>query len=145
MYTAYLAQHFFRKNSSPGGNLLITASSGGIYPIPYLPLYAAAKAGCVNFTYSVAEHWKREGIRVNCICPGSVATGLLKPEEWAKFPQATFTKVEDVAKTVLHIVETESIHGKAAEIIQDRTYYRDPPVPQDEALKTVMSHTEPIR
>jgi NAD(P)-dependent dehydrogenase (short-subunit alcohol dehydrogenase family) len=137
--TSYLALHFFRQNKVPGGNLVITASSGGLYPTAYLPMYAAAKHGCVGFTRSVADGLAGSGIRVNCICPGTVATGLLKKEEWDKFPQETFTPVEKVAEAVLMLVEDGKLTGQSVELVQDRLHLRAPPEPLDPALKKMMA------
>lgn len=137
--TSYLALHFFRHNKVPGGNLVITASSGGLYSTAYLPMYAAAKHGCVGFTRSVAEGLAGSKIRVNCICPGTVATGLLKKEEWEKFPQETFTPVERVSEAVLMLVEDGRLTGQSVELVQDRMYLREPPEPLDPALKKMMS------
>ena len=36
--------------------------------------YAAAKAGVINFTTTVAHEYASRNIRVNCIAPGFVAT-----------------------------------------------------------------------
>lgn len=102
-------------------------------------MYAAAKHGCVGFTRSVATNLAGSGIRVNCICPGSVATGLLKKEEWSKFPQDTFTPVETVAKAVYMLVEDGSLNGQCVELVQDRLHLRAPPEPLDPALKKMMS------
>ena len=139
--TSYLALHFFRQNKLPGGNLVITASTGGLYPTPYLPMYAAAKHGCVGFTRSIAEELAGSGIRVNCICPGSVATGLLKKEEWSKFPQDTFTPVETVAEAVYMLVKDENLNGQSVELVQDRLHLRPSPEPSDPALRKSMSKT----
>lgn len=38
--------------------------------------YAAAKGGIVNLTRSLANSWARDGITVNCICPGYYPTEL---------------------------------------------------------------------
>jgi 3-oxoacyl-[acyl-carrier protein] reductase len=38
--------------------------------------YAAAKAGVTGLTRSLAVELGREGITVNCICPGPIATGM---------------------------------------------------------------------
>jgi short-subunit dehydrogenase len=143
--TSYLALHFFRQNKLPGGKLVITASSGGLYPTPYLPMYAATKHGCVGFTRSIAENLAGSGIRVNCICPGSVATGLLKKEEWSKFPQETFTPVETVAEAVYMLVEDGNLNGHSVELVQDRLHLRAPPEPLDPALKKMMSNTVAFR
>jgi 15-hydroxyprostaglandin dehydrogenase (NAD) len=45
VYTAYLAFHFFRRNSSKSGALISTASLAGLYPAAPVPLYGAAKHG----------------------------------------------------------------------------------------------------
>lgn len=137
--TSYLAIHFFRKNTTPGGALVITASSGGLYPAPYLPMYSAAKHGCVGFTRSVADTLAKEGIRVNCTCPGPVRTGLLAQHEWDKFPDATFVPIENVVKVVQMLVNDDSLHGKAVELIQDRWKFRDGLAFEDAAMKEVMT------
>ena len=36
--------------------------------------YGAAKAAVINFTTSLATNWAEDGIWVNCIAPGLVAT-----------------------------------------------------------------------
>ncbi|MFO1068887.1 MAG: SDR family NAD(P)-dependent oxidoreductase [Geminicoccaceae bacterium] len=48
--------------------------------------YAAAKAGVIGFTRSLAYEVAREGITVNCICPGPVDTELFRniPEGWRR-------------------------------------------------------------
>lgn len=45
IYAAYLALHFFRKNQSAAGKLVMTSSMAGLYGSPLLPLYASAKHG----------------------------------------------------------------------------------------------------
>jgi 15-hydroxyprostaglandin dehydrogenase (NAD) len=45
VWTAYLAFHFFRKNTSKSGALVSTASLAGLYPAAPVPLYGAAKHG----------------------------------------------------------------------------------------------------
>jgi 15-hydroxyprostaglandin dehydrogenase (NAD) len=43
VYTAYLALHFFRKNESKGGKIVMTSSASALYPAASLSLYASAK------------------------------------------------------------------------------------------------------
>ena len=140
--TSYLAVHFFRQNTTPGGALVITASSGGIYPVPYLPMYAAAKHGCVGFMRSIADGFFKEGIRANCICPGAVRTGLLSQQEWDRFPQGTFVPIEKVVEAVQMLVNDTTLYGKAVELIQDKWKFREAQVFEDGAMKDVMTMSD---
>lgn len=45
----------------------------------HIPAYAAAKHGIAGLTKSLATSWAREGINVNCICPGYIETELSGP------------------------------------------------------------------
>lgn len=51
VWTAYLALHFFRKNESKAGKLVMAASFAGIYPTSSAPLYSAAKHGVSIITF----------------------------------------------------------------------------------------------
>ena len=55
-------------------NIGSIASFGGI---PSRNAYSAAKAGVLGMTRSLAVEWAREGIRVNAVAPGYVATALV--------------------------------------------------------------------
>ena len=68
--TSWLAQHYFRQSSdSDNKNIVMTASCGGFYRVPASPSYAAAKAGVIQLTRSIAGHfYASDGIRVNAIC-----------------------------------------------------------------------------
>lgn len=47
--TIYLALHYFRQNPTPGGKIVATASSAGLYALPYIPVYCASKHGVRRF------------------------------------------------------------------------------------------------
>ena len=45
VWSSYLALHYFRKNASKAGKLIMTSSTAGVYATSEVPLYAAAKHG----------------------------------------------------------------------------------------------------
>jgi meso-butanediol dehydrogenase/(S,S)-butanediol dehydrogenase/diacetyl reductase len=63
--------------SGGGGAIVNTASISGLAGDFGLAAYNAAKAGVVNLTRTAALELARDRIRVNCICPGGIATPLL--------------------------------------------------------------------
>ena len=57
--------------------VILTASSGGLFPMPIAPAYATAKAGLVHFTRSLAPRLHKRGIRLCALCPQQVDTALV--------------------------------------------------------------------
>ncbi|RKT27125.1 NAD(P)-dependent dehydrogenase (short-subunit alcohol dehydrogenase family) [Paraburkholderia sp. RAU2J] len=60
------------------GAIVNLGSIAGLAGIPARNAYGAAKAGIVAMTRSLACEWAREGIRVNAVAPGYVATELVE-------------------------------------------------------------------
>ena len=59
------------------GSILNVSSTAGRHGLPRKSHYSAAKAGLILFTESLAREVGPQGIRVNCIVPGPIATELL--------------------------------------------------------------------
>lgn len=57
-----------------GGSVVNMASIGAFYAHPGRAGYAAAKAGVVSLTKTLAYEWAPLDIRVNCIAPGAIVT-----------------------------------------------------------------------
>jgi NAD(P)-dependent dehydrogenase (short-subunit alcohol dehydrogenase family) len=60
------------------GAIVNLGSIAGLAGIPARNAYGAAKAGIVSMTRSLACEWARDGIRVNAVAPGYVATELVE-------------------------------------------------------------------
>jgi meso-butanediol dehydrogenase / (S,S)-butanediol dehydrogenase / diacetyl reductase len=70
-----------------GGGSVLNASSGqGRQGFIYTPQYAASKMGIIGMSQSLAKELAPDGIRVNCYCPGIVATEMwaYNDAEWGR-------------------------------------------------------------
>ena len=62
--------------TKPGGTIVNTASISGLAGDYGFSAYSAAKAAVINYTRTLALDHAREGLRVNALCPGLIATPL---------------------------------------------------------------------
>src|SRR5947199_2751295 len=60
------------------GAIVNTSSGAGLMGFAGLPAYVASKHGVVGLTRGGALEYARKGIRVNCVCPGTVRTPMLE-------------------------------------------------------------------
>lgn len=63
----------------PSGSLLFTASVAGLRSNAGSSDYSASKAAVVSLAQTLAFQLAGQGIRVNCLCPGVVETGMTAP------------------------------------------------------------------
>lgn len=61
------------------GSIVLTASVAGIRSGAGGMPYSASKAGVINLATTAANEFYGTGLRVNCICPGLIETGMTKP------------------------------------------------------------------
>ena len=99
------------------GAIVNVGSVAGVVGIPTMAAYCAAKGALVNLTRQMAADYSKLGIRVNCICPGTVATTAMgqsllgsdqSPEAMAKrlarYPAGRFGKPEEIAEAVAFLL-----------------------------------------
>lgn len=60
------------------GNIINTASAGGIIGFPNAISYATTKGAVISFTRAMAVDYAEAGVRINAICPGTGETGMTK-------------------------------------------------------------------
>ncbi|MBR0752358.1 SDR family oxidoreductase [Bradyrhizobium jicamae] len=65
------------------GDIVVTSSVAGHYPVPWEPVYSASKWAMTCFVQTMRRQLNKHGIRVGSVSPGPVATALLAdwPEE----------------------------------------------------------------
>jgi NAD(P)-dependent dehydrogenase (short-subunit alcohol dehydrogenase family) len=81
-----------------GGSIISTASVAGIRT-GYGPLlYSIAKAAIVHMTHAAAAQLGPENIRVNCICPGLIATNIFA-QALGVSSQLAETRIEAIAES----------------------------------------------
>jgi len=61
-----------------GGIIVNTASTAGLRGAPTIGAYGASKGGIIQLTYTAAIEYGKDGIRINAVCPGFIATPMLQ-------------------------------------------------------------------
>lgn len=111
---------------SGGGVILFTSSVAGLRQSGFSLTYSLAKSGLVMLTRKLAVDLAKDKIRVNCLCPGRVQTGMrpdisreraralgISAEEWEKrdkqrIPLGRFITEEEVAEAALFLVSSKA-------------------------------------
>jgi NAD(P)-dependent dehydrogenase (short-subunit alcohol dehydrogenase family) len=106
---------------SGGGSIINMSSIAALVGIPDRAAYCAAKGGILALTRAAAIDHVSEGIRVNCIAPGTVETpwidritaGYDDPEEararmQARQPHSRFVTPEEIAAMAAYLASDES-------------------------------------
>lgn len=99
------------------GAIVNTASMLSFFGGPAVPAYSASKGGVMQLTKSLAVAWAKEGIRVNAVAPGWIATPLTQAlqEDAARSqgildrtPMGRWGRPADVAKAVLFLASDQA-------------------------------------
>jgi 3-oxoacyl-[acyl-carrier protein] reductase len=97
------------------GRVINIASVAGLVGFPGQANYAAAKAGVIGLTRSIAKELARRQITVNAIAPGIVQTAMMadikeemRSEYMKLIPMGRFADPADIANAVLFLATEES-------------------------------------
>jgi NAD(P)-dependent dehydrogenase (short-subunit alcohol dehydrogenase family) len=110
------------RHGGRGGAIVNVGSIAGRYGgMPGMVAYAASKAAVDGFTLGLAKEVGRDGIRVNCVRPGTTQTDILIPlggEEVAvkvaaATPLGRLGQPEEIAQAILWLLSEEAsfVHG----------------------------------
>ncbi|KAF8410046.1 hypothetical protein HHK36_002566 [Tetracentron sinense] len=132
------------------GVIINMGSASGLYPMYGDPIYSGSKGGVVLFTRSLVPY-KRQGIRINVLCPEFVQTELASKVD-SKFVDIMggFMPMEMVVNGAFELIKDESKAGSCLWITKRRgmEYW---PTPMEEAKYLLnssssrrrLSYTEP--
>ena len=109
--------------AAKGGGVILNMASvlGAGKAAPNRLAYAASKAAVAGFTRALAIDHVKQGIRVNCVCPGTVDTPSLgdrinafsdpvqaRKDFVARQPMGRLANAEEIAETFVYLVSDES-------------------------------------
>jgi 2-dehydro-3-deoxy-L-rhamnonate dehydrogenase (NAD+) len=101
-----------RKNDY--GRIVNIASIAGKEGNPNASAYSASKAGVISLTKSLGKELAKTGIRVNCVTPAAVKTGMFAQMTQAhidfmlsKIPMGRFGEVDEIASLVAWLCSEE--------------------------------------
>ncbi|MDD5248680.1 MAG: SDR family NAD(P)-dependent oxidoreductase [Rhodocyclaceae bacterium] len=103
------------------GAIVNVGSVAGVVGIPTMAAYCAVKGAVVNLTRQMAAEYAKHGIRVNCVCPGTVGETAMghflvgsdtsaeaMARRLAKYPLGRFGKAEEIAEAVAFLLSDAS-------------------------------------
>jgi NAD(P)-dependent dehydrogenase (short-subunit alcohol dehydrogenase family) len=120
--TYLMSKHALPPMIAQGSGTIINNSSGwGLVGGNEAAAYCAAKGGVVLLTKAMAVDHSRQGIRVNCVCPGDVETPMLYDDarmrglSWEEYlpmaadrPMGRIGQPDEVAKAVLFLASDDA-------------------------------------
>ena len=101
-----LAKALYRQCMQQHGGAIVNVGADWQGGMAGMAHNGAARAGLSNFTASAATEWGRQGVRVNCVIPGFIATTGLD-----RYPEEDWHAIADIGQRV-----PLGRHGSAAEI-----------------------------
>ena len=122
--------------ASGGGAVVNIASIDALHPSGNLVHYDASKGGLLMLTRSLAREWAADGIRVNAILPGAIATpGTASQNQHidatgvsieevlktftARIPMARMGEADDIGKVALFLASDASSYMTGAHVVVD--------------------------
>lgn len=128
-YTIRAALPYLRKTES-GGRIVNIASTEGLGATPTVSSYTATKHAVVGLTRSLAVELGKEGITVNCICPGAINTGMT-----AKYADDAKAKFAKRRIPIQRYAEPEEVaHGTLSLVLPAASYINGVALPVDAGL-----------
>ena len=83
-----------------GGSIIATASVAGLVGLAGMAVYCATKGAVIAMVQAAAGEWASKNIRINCICPGGIATGQgMRSEEQVEQSRQDWSKIHPIGRS----------------------------------------------
>jgi 3-oxoacyl-[acyl-carrier protein] reductase len=112
-----------------GGTIVNTCSIAGLVAGGGGTAYTSSKHGVLGLTRQLAFDYGQQGIRVNCICPGAVETGMTKElfaageaavmDSVNSVPAGRYAQPEELANLALFLASEDSSFSHGAAFVAD--------------------------
>lgn len=120
----HLARHFFARNSTPGGKIVITSSCLGVYSNHSVPLYSTAKHALIGLIRSSAPVYAGMGITINGLLPVLVDTNIWPEHAQHMVDPARLTPKTTVCKAFAMFLANDTMTGQTVELALDQLIFR---------------------
>ncbi|KAL6251469.1 hypothetical protein RBB50_001678 [Rhinocladiella similis] len=122
MYTCALAVQQFRRQEPNKfgfrGKIATVSSVRGLYSVPSMPIYCAAKFGVVGFVRSLGKHLPKEQMTLNAMCPAIVKTGInIGRSDWYDKAESLnlIVKMESLLNAFESLLGSSDVSGECFE------------------------------
>lgn len=117
-----------------GGSIINTASIAGQVAVARRFAYGTTKGAVISMTQSIAMDFVDQGIRCNCICPGTIETPFVeaylnkyhqgeieetRKQLHARQPLGRMGRPEEIAPLVLYLASDEAAYVTGAQMVID--------------------------
>lgn len=105
-----------------GGSIISIGSITGFMGAPRQGAYGVMKAGLASLARTVSAEYAAQGIRMNVVAAGAIATAVANSEDpgWgAEIPVGRYGTAEEVAAAVTYLASEEAAYLTGQQIVLD--------------------------